>query len=216
MQKITYDSLVNEHGSVQVGEYLLKAVGKDFLTLVKTSYDDNAQDLNGWKFHISLDESNEEKLKLVFELLTPILMENGVSIAKFKKVGRALDNESHPSEHGRQITIYATPGINWKALLEAITIQLIELEIPPGSHSTVCKRVIGSNYISYRNDLDSNGEYIPCRQAHGDDDILAENKYNPGEVPDPFTQLVLEVDNQLEQPLNEGGGDNESCCCRIQ
>ncbi len=59
MQHITYDKLVGEYGSIQVGDYLLKAVGKDFLTLVKASYDENTQGLNGWKFHISLDESNK-------------------------------------------------------------------------------------------------------------------------------------------------------------
>jgi hypothetical protein len=115
-----------------------------------------------------------------------------------------LDADSHPSEYGRQGTIYATTAdiVNWN------------LNLPPGQPNPVCWAVNGSNYFGYRNDLDEQGGYISCREVFMNNDISQENKYNPGHYEDPFLTLSVEVENQLERQNIDG--DDEHCCCRFQ
>lgn len=206
-------------GYTNIGDYRVSAVRGQFLSIVHSSYDEGAVELTGWKFHISLDEGDRNRLLTAYQQIAQIVTNNSIDVSKFKTFKIAVDVDSHPSDHGRQATIYVTPDtqVNWKELLESITRVLIDLNIPPGYPNPVCRPVSGSNYISYRNDQNMDGSYISCRQVYMDNDIDQENKYNPGGHEDPFLALALDVENQLErQNVENGGDDDDSCCCRLQ
>lgn len=218
MRELT-NEMMRLGGQARIGNYRLTSFGSSFVTLVHSDYDKGTMDMNGWKFHISLNENDNVVLLSVYKEISQILIEHGVLVSKFKKFGTTPDGDSHPSERGRQATIYATPDtlVDWKTIFEMITRVLIDNNIAPGYPNPVCKAITGSNYISYRNDLDAKGEYISCRQAYADNDIEPENKYNPGRYEDPFMTLSIEVDNQLErQDVDAQEDGNSSCCCRIQ
>lgn len=215
MQEIIAETL-DSGGYSHVGDYRVAAVGGQFLSVVHNTYDNLGSELNGWKIHLYLDESDRGKLISAYQQIAHILTQYNVHVSKFKTFSMTLDAESHPSERGRQVTIYSTSedNVNWKELLETITRVLIDLNLPPGFPNPVCRSINGSNYFGYRNDQDESGSYISCRQVYMNDDILPENKYNPGNYDDPLLMLVIEVENQLER--QDVQDDNQSCCCRFQ
>lgn len=114
-------------------------------------------DSKGYKFHISLDDKITNIYK-AWEVIFPILAK--YRIQHFKVAPEGFD-EDNKLQRGKEITVYAFQNSeiqkkHWEQLLEEITFALILHQITPGIFPNNPERkdekILGSDYLSYRND----------------------------------------------------------------
>jgi hypothetical protein len=176
-----------------------------FFQLVDMTINDNnleRDSQNGWKFQISLDEDDSElpgsNLEKGWDIVLKHIINNRIYHTKVVPQGVSLHKEKRDVEgfeRGKQITIYAHRDIKnseeWKRILQEINDDLVTAQIIPSFRPPSSSKAIpGSNYITYRNDLGSDGSY----------DVSA--KFNNGDHLDPYADIMLEEkDNQLEPSL---------------
>ena len=129
--------------------------------------EDGQEEELGWKFHISFDYSDfdaragfSRNVEDGWNAIIGILIKHNIARTKISFVHDADSNLAEDlvaqCECGRHITIYAelnnyTPE-KWNAILQEINDALVRKNIRPGYRSPKTKEVVGSAYISYRND----------------------------------------------------------------
>lgn len=141
--------------------------------------DEHQADNLGWKFHLSFDDRTPKNIAKGWEVLLKNLFELPMIHMKVSVKNKKLTG---PSE-GKQITIYAfsykySPE-DWKAILSKIEVDLMKFDVKPGKQPPHTKKILGSQYITYRNDKDANGKY--CR-----------DKFNEANEPDGFKNINLQ------------------------
>jgi hypothetical protein len=144
----------------------------------------------GWKFHIAINDAKgeEQNLKDAWDIVKNVAIDYGLSHVKVTAPDKYMATD-HPDEPGSQITIYAfknphiSPG-KWQEILARVTLELAVNVIKPGPCSYNDKPVLGSNYVTYRNDMGPNGKYILPRAA---------KSYNDSGEVDPFQQMKIIV-----------------------
>lgn len=117
-------------------------------TLKNTSPD------NGWKFHLSIEQSEANKAK-AWDALVPLLAEYKVGEAKITE-----PNVTTPSN--KVITIYTFKGgpelDNWDAFIQKAEQALTDSSVKPGPPIDE-NQINGSRYCYYRNDTGQDGKY---------------------------------------------------------
>ncbi len=222
---IDYESIVGSDRATEVGQYVISPVDNTQISVKHCSILGKEEESAGWKIHISIDDQNDENIRVTFNRVVPIMMRYSLGMAKFLKTTCPKDDATGVYDHGRHITIYCSlqrfveEGFTiaqWKELLTDITRALIECGIMPGYTNAVSKPIGGSNYCSYRYDR-YRGEYIRCRKVYYMDEILQENKYRLDAEDDRFAELMLDIENQPEfvSRAVEAHGRDDCCNCRI-
>ena len=137
----------------------------------------------GWKFHISLDQDQEHNganLAAGWDIVNKVLREH--HCPEWKIIMQAEANVGV----GKQITIFAykddKTASDWQSILQEIENGLINANINPdrAGFTEKDKNIPGSQYISYRNDSDPRGQYLPEKRAIS---------YNDSGQTDPYTTL---------------------------
>lgn len=135
------------------------------------------QEDSGYKFHISLD-MNDNNVYRGWEVVFPILAKYKISV--FKVMPDGFDDDIQ--QRGKEITVYMykNPDVKeitketLKNILEEITYALITHNIIPGPFPNSPERgkeekIIGSEYIAYRNDSGIDPETDPNNLFKGID-----------------------------------------------
>jgi len=164
--------------------------GSVFVTLAQKTYE--SEQKFGWKFHISISPDNAN-LKIAWDIVKDVLIENVVSSFKVIAPGENLNS----GQAGCQITIYQfeDPEKDWLHILRTIEQALIEHNIKPHGYHDVDKRLKGSNYITYRNDM-LEGEYISARQVKERFANEEGKWYNPSGSDNPFKEFDVSPEPQ--------------------
>lgn len=132
----------------------------------------------GWKFHLSIEQSEENKEK-AWNALMPLLLQYHVGEAKITQPG------AHTDEN-KVITIYTFKGgpaqDQWADFVQDVEKAFGQGGIMPGEPVKE-SNITGSDFFYYRNDKGHNGEYVK-----NGDNITGE--------PDPFKDIDLTHDNR--------------------
>jgi hypothetical protein len=144
----------------------------------------------GWKMHISVDDRDIANIAKAWNLLKDIFIDEKLIV----KVVRPHSNfYKDDSQHGKQVTMYVYMSMpkeldEWKRIFNTIeeilsTNNILNNKFPPFN-----KPLLGSKYLSYRNDDKGDGTYI-----------ASPNNYNPSNQIDPFQQIELQPDKRRLQ-----------------
>lgn len=145
----------------------------------------------GWKLHIAIDDSVEGNVALAWDQIISILIAQRIAESKVLKPGE-LFTHMNQTQSGKQITIYQffNPNRNWNLIANQIESRLRNASIVPGRFSLTDKPIVGSQYISYRNDLSQDGKHaITAQEAMK---YLEDVRYNPFGSPDPFLNISVQ------------------------
>jgi len=195
----------------------------------------------GWKIHIAIDDSSNENVSRAWNTVLPLLISHDVETVKMTMPEVKFTN--HPNNYGKQITLYHIPGVNWRELLSKIEKALDDAKIVADRGPLSDKRLSGSKYLFYRNDVvdyenskfskaqrdylkkmqeDSGGSmpkgYIPATKAREwFDDATA---YNPLGVPCPIAdihvtveKMPLELESSHPPVQQQKAYDESDRCC---
>lgn len=148
----------------------------------------------GWKLHVSIAH---EYLAEGYARVAEILMDAGV--IEFKVAGpQNAEKLNNPDavQSGKMITIYDHEGgPDLVPVMEKIERALDSLaadgKTVAGPEVKNDRRIGGSNYIFYRNELDQDGRYISNRELEHRKEGLGKGAYNLSGKPDPWEHVVV-------------------------
>jgi hypothetical protein len=114
----------------------------------------------GWKFHVSIDDSEPDNIEKGWNLVKDILIENRVYASKVVAKGHQMVKTivlQEGLQRGKQITIYTSQHIDrdlqsWVALIRDITVSLTLNEVKPSFRPITDELINGSNYVTFRAD----------------------------------------------------------------
>lgn len=176
-----YDNL-NKNEQISYGNFFAFEAG----LYIKFGYKGDDKKFNtsknnvGWKLHISIDKS---QVGVAWDSLLPIFIKHKIGMLKIRN--NAEVNEDEREQIGKEITIYAfiEPEImSWRQILTEINEALVTNNITPSTKPQYNIEVQGSDYLSYRNDDDGNGNYLPASS-------LTETPVDTGS---PFQNIIIE------------------------
>ena len=169
---------------------------------------DAASHGRGWKLQISI---NEEDLAKAWLIVKDIFIGYKFTEVKILKKGYSFEKLAF-YEQGKQITVYALYDLtrlknHWQVIFEQITINLGRADIRPSFRPDGCAHIIGSNYLSYRNDYNPKEEGS-SKQKHylsAEDSVkFGDRAYNPFDKDDksnPFKDIdVTAAVRDVKQP----------------
>lgn len=140
-----------------------------------------------WKIHISL-LNDAENLPSAWNLVKEILTNYGIDASK------VLRKDCYYPEFqlGKEITIYDQPTkFNWQKMLNEITVLLIKNNIKPGFTPINDQSIKGSNFISFRCDINENNKKVSSLQA---------KSYKPPQYTHDFEHISIDHDIVSIQP----------------
>lgn len=144
----------------------------------------------GWKLHIAIDDVIPGNVARAWNIIKDILIEERISTSKVIKPGESFVDDV--TQCGKQITIYQffNPERNWGVIINEIEGRLLSAGIVPAPEFSPTDRpIIGSRYITYRNDLSENGRFvIDSRKAMS---YQESTRFNPFNRPDPFANIRI-------------------------
>lgn len=177
----------------------------------------------GWKFHVSIDDTDPENIEKGWNLVKEILIRERVYISKVVSSVRQMvetQDLARGEQRGKQITIYTAPhrdrGLEaWSNLVSEITRVLAQNGIAPSYRPEGDEQIEGSNYVSFRYD----GYYD---EKHAQDVVFNRvedwreqlQNVRPGEI-DQFKagiQINPPVPNQAPNPIWEPPSSISKCC----
>lgn len=183
---LSYQALakLSAGGQAQCGAYGVFR-GHDNSNFIGFTYVDAPQHANsnkkyGWKFHISIDNSDQNNMAKAWEVVRDILIKHKIANAKCVRPGYQLGED----QRGKEITLYAfneAPGQGvsagrWQAILQEITNGLAVAGVRPGEPPRGDLTIPGSTYCSYRNDENAGGGYSDVHNA---------------QAPNPYKNMVI-------------------------
>lgn len=140
-----------------------------------------------WKIHISLwgDPTN---IRDAWNVVKDVLINHGIDASKVLK----KDCYYPEFQLGKEITIYDQPSkVDWAKLINELTVVLNNNRIRPG-YAPINDMVIqGSNFLSFRCDLDEENRKTSSLQARS---------YKPPHLSCVFEQLSIEPNIARNQP----------------
>lgn len=157
----------------------------------------NLTDIKGWKFHISLDDSDEkrENISKAWNLIIDLIYKYQIAVTKV--VTNEVNQADYKKIIGKQITIYANQSIDpnfWTYFFKEIHDKFVTNNIKPGFTAEGNRQIAGSEFISYRFDTTfNNGRKGTDRREGGN--------YKPDGLVDPFENIMINV---LGQNKNKG------------
>lgn len=183
-----YESI--QHGYKNDGTFVAGGLGVNFRSLSyggeePTIFDFSNDDV-GWKIHIAIDDRNNINIARAWNLVIKNI------VLRYRLMSKVIKSNvifyGHESQSGKQVTIYhcGTPNRAWGQIIRALEILLRRIDAPIGQFSPADRVILGSRYISYRNDKDKNGKYIPAAR-------LAPGQYNPGTQNDDDPLLDIDL-----------------------
>ncbi len=152
-------------------------------------------DVRGWKFHISLDDTDDNKTNIAnaWNLILDLIYKYQILIAKVstKEVRLDIIAPNHRTI-GKQITIYGNQSDNpayWQSFFQEVHHKFVNNAIKPGYLAEGDKQVNGSEFVSYRFDTtyENNKKGVDRRE---------EDDYKPENLEDPFQTLRCDVAEQ--------------------
>lgn len=142
---------------------------------------------SGWKLHLAIYDADGDNVAKAWDALKDILINYRIAESKVIKPGISFSQD--PIQYGKQITIYQfyNPNRDWARIVNEIETALRLNDIRPAACSPSDKRIPGSNYISYRNDLDKdNKSNLDAKAA-----MKTSCPYNPFSREDPLIGIVI-------------------------
>jgi hypothetical protein len=174
-----------------------------FIYLEIINFDKTQLGEHGWKFHISIDDTNRENLARGWNIVKDVLIAN--NITKFKiyapESGKSMESGSNPS---KQITIYAYYDLeeknaeDWQRIIREVTLHLANEGVHPAGKPKNDRLIKGSSFVSYRNDADAEGGYSSSEE------------HNPRALPDPFAGITVNYVMQLPRKNANSAATEES------
>jgi hypothetical protein len=141
----------------------------------------------GWKFHLAIDSKDVGRS---WDIIKDILIDNKIVSSKVVKENEISGLVNHPTQCGKQITIYCRTkselSKDWQGIITKITQSLINVKIQPASFSPGDQPVYGSPYVSYRYDGDENGNYVSAK---------IQKTYKPSGIVDVFSNIKININN---------------------
>jgi hypothetical protein len=151
----------------------------------------------GWKFQFSIDDTDNlqprSNLARAWSIIERHVVDNGIWSVKLFPGGKPL-HQQFARERGKQITIYLFKEKQersleeWQNIFQRMENDLAAARIVPSYRAYGCRRVPGSNYLSYRNDRSTGGKYIGTS--------VTRDNYNYTGAIDPYEGMVIQT------PLN--------------
>lgn len=143
----------------------------------------------GWKLHVAICDTVVGNVARAWNAIKDILIEQRIAESKIIKPGVSFAHNLEQS--GKQITIYQyyNPERDWDMIINQIEQRLRMAQILPATFSPTDKRISGSAYISYRNDLSRSGKQV--LSASEVMPFPEDKRYNPFGYPDPFSSIVI-------------------------
>jgi hypothetical protein len=145
--------------------------------------------LDGWKFHISVDESDQQNIAKAWDIVAEIALKYKLNETKFLKSDKKLS----PRQSGKEITIYIDkddhPDLNWNDIITELNQKFVEQNIKPGVRPFGDKPIHGSSFINYRfddpqkyvNSIETGFQYLPIQKN----------------IDDPFQGVIVQKHDQL-------------------
>ena len=168
-----YDSLVNEY----------------WVSLSPRGVNGADYDDNGWKFRISVPAEDVPKAwNIVADILVNDRYPHFAKVAS-PQMAQKMENPAY-HQAGKSITLYTSkhiPSEHYKMLLERIEMSLAHAGVHGNAKPRGDKDVLGSHYISYRNDKLRDGGYNDARSNAG---VATQFSYH-GQRTDPYEGFAL-------------------------
>ena len=171
---------LSEQPTIRQGQYYACRNGSAFLQ-VSPANKNVAKEINGWKFHMSVDPDNVPE---AWNIVQERIVEQGLIAKVTTTTASQKFADEHNPQRGKMITIYDDNSRqrDWGMVLNDIEQQFIEQGIKPGPQVHIDRPVEGSQFTSYMNDRDQNFEYISGKDR---------KTYNDGGRPDPHSELSI-------------------------
>ncbi len=163
----------------------------------------------GWKAHIGVDDSDRngrvmgsdgneilysENLEKAWNIVKNIAIKYRILSLKVIKPEKTLIK--NPQQCGKQITIYCVfqMDLAWETIFTEIENELVKNNVKPAPLSPGDKPLLGSAYISYRND--DSGE----KDEHGVSQYIV-GAYNQSGAVDIFAGYNIQLESNLVSPV---------------
>jgi len=168
--------------------------GLGFIQLMNSNADHTLPcrlEKHGWKFQISIDDTNSNgkgsNLERGWNIVVRHLVDNHVYYAKVIPPGQRMHIDKGNLERGNQITIYAFNDTKspheWLRILQVINDDLIINNIQPSFRPPPSSYIL-SNYISYCHDIYDKRQSTP----------------NPDNIPNPFSIPEFVITSHIGAP----------------
>jgi len=161
--------------------------------------------ITGYKLHIAIDDSIDGNMERGWNIVKDILIDHGIHASKVAMPGMGFANNSeYREQQGKQITVYAcyNPDAQWNDICQEITIALADNNVTPANFSTGNgEQVIrGSNYISYRSDLNDRRQGYGPYRTPTKEEKSALNKIEEA-LKEALADIQVNVDNQPQPQI---------------
>jgi hypothetical protein len=175
----------------------------------------------GWKFHVSIDDTDPNNIEKGWNLVKEILIRERVYTSKVVAKGRQMAETQvleKGSQRGKQITIYTTHHPDrrldaWSKLVSEITRVLAENEIAPSHSPESDEPIEGSNYVSFRSDgyyNDKHNENVEFNRVEDWRDQL--RIIYPGEFDQFKAAIQINPPVHNQKPNLTWNGPPSKCC----
>lgn len=167
------------------------------------------EERSGWKFHVSF---HPEDMPKAWALASQHLMDKDVKVFKVASPITAQKfSDPNSIQAGKFITVYETGNAGDLANTMGELEQIFARNgIRPGPDVRHDRKVPGSQYLSYRNDKNTQGQYISSRELAS---APPQQAYNVAGHPDPWQgfrmispppmeHVQTTLANELQQSLN--------------
>lgn len=147
--------------------------------------------LDGWKFHLSVDESDPDNIAKAWDIVTELALKYKIGESKFLKSDKFLATR----QSGKELTIYINdddPELDWNTILLELNQKFVANNIKPGVAPFGDKPIRGSSYISYRFDPSSDQDNY-ANSADTGFQYLPIDKIND----DPFQHIFVQEEHQV-------------------
>jgi len=171
--------------TIQAGDYYCHRTLQNWISIslnhtamAKSRYNVIDDEL-GWKLHIAFDHTNLLNVEKGMDVVLKHLVSNNV--ASFKIIPN--NKKITPLTEGKDVTIYISddrPVSEWQKLMTKIEMSLIAEAVTPGKQPLHTMQINGSQFISYRNDKDKNGNYV-------------QNQFNAANEADHLKDITINI-----------------------
>lgn len=176
----------------------------------------------GWKFHVSIDDTDPENIKNGWNLVKEILIRERVYTSKVVPRGYQMAETQRVEkgiQRGKQITIYTAQHLDrqleaWSRLVNEITRVLAEKGIAPSHRPESDEPIEGSNYVSFRCDGYYDDIELINRPFNGSEWRDQVQQVHPGEL-ERFREAIKinpPIPNQKDNLTWEPPSSISKCC----
>ncbi len=186
------------------GFFRARAKPNDYYYIEKTDPADpggNHYERTGWKVHISVARDDVTK---AWARIAPLAINAGMEIIKVASPDwlEELSHKPESPQHGKAIVLYDTKDakVDYQSLLQSIE-DTLATSCRPSVEIKGDKRLQGSRYLSYVNDMDPQGHYIRAKDRQ---------RFAPQMQPNIYERPDLFADVRIVQRRWMGGGESLS------